>query len=384
MTPTSLSLDNIFNPEQLAQVTAWEPEPPRDGCCLDLLPKDLFTIIFSYLPFKSFMAFSLTCRKFRAIGGAIFLQNAAFVAKVVTRLVAHPKAPPFPFWGGPVQIGLSLTLPRVRTLAVLERCTNITALHVLDAQVSALQVSQLLQKAPQLKSLDFWHFMQVGDRDLAKVPFPPTLIDCRFMGANVGSRTVQKVFQSCQSLEKLSLRDCKPISKGAFSLHANLRVLEFFRAQLTDDTLSHILKCCPRLYRLLLPSCSGFDGSAIANFAALEALEELNVNSTGLQGEFYRNIVSRAKGLVVLNVGFSSTIACEDFAAPEYPRTLKQFHANWTDIDDRGVMRIFKTASLELCNLSDCYNLSNELLTRLKDVSAKEKSLLCSTKGSLF
>ncbi len=345
-----MSLEDIFARTEASLVPAtYQPAPPKEGCCWDIVPHDILALVISRLPNLAFWSFSMTCRRVHQISGAVFVKCAKRIQAFLEMRLARANLWPMPFPTQSVSVDLSLGLSRVRSVALARQYPTISKLDVRDAQTAKKHLFQLLLGAQKLVSLSLWHLVHIQDADLGKMPFAPTLKECRFLGAPVGDMAVSRVLRMCPLLETLSLHNTGPITFEGFR-RTQIRKLELFGVKIDDQALGRVLSSCPQVTTLSLMSCGRITGSSITH---LEFLEELNISNTDVVGAHFIRILEGANRLASLNVSHCGNITTLDFRNATYPPTLKKMIATWTDIDNEGLLSILKTCRLERYDFSD-------------------------------
>jgi hypothetical protein len=331
--------------------TLAKPVTISKKCYIKALNNEALLHIANRLDYNTLEAFSGVSRRFRSIALTAIASSSDFIQKFVEKALARPIKRDFP--NAPYHRKYELEVSRLRTTDALLQFPMATKVTVMDATVKKKVLQDLLLRIGKLEELTIFTMLTLSDQDVSMLPFPPSLKACSIMYP--GDATVLALAKKCPNLEKLSLRNCKTLTIAAFSKtpFKNLRELDLSSAKYSDLELRGIFRLCPNVRSLSLTHCSLFTGSTLVEHEEAKFLEELNVSGTGFTGENLHKIFRIAKNLHSLNVSYCEDISEQAFAEAEYPSSLKNFTANWSNFGVGGLMRIQEFCVIESIEISD-------------------------------
>lgn len=357
-------LEDELTKRYFVQILPNKPLLLSKKCYVQNLNDDGWMHVASFLKFKSFVAYSSTCRRFREIALVALPLNARNIQKLMQRQIARTQFVPRPFAQSSYNRPYDLTLAKVRSVAALGQFPGAKSLRILDANTSSAHFTELMASLPHLQSLYFGNLNQVTPQVLAECLFPASLRACTLLGEKACDEAVQALSRRCPNLEELTLHACKRLTVAAFSdktpFHS-LKKLELFSSTISDSDLAYILSCCPHLQSLNLNHSSNLTGTTLAEYEGLKFLKELDLQGTGITDAVFMTIAKRASSLETLNIGFCDSISRQGYEEVTYPPKLERLLINWGNIGNQGLRRLLDTTNLKELQLTNCTRLTEEV-----------------------
>lgn len=263
--------------------------------------------------------------------------------------------------------------------------------YVSNTNLIAADVTTLLEKAPNLKSLDLMECKDIagGFSNLSAAVLLPALKRLQASRSKISSEDIKTLLEKAPNLESLYLSSCNlGQSLAQLPLHPALTALTNIYLTSSDidvKTLLILLKKAPNLEGLYLSKCNI---GGIAEFfpnLQLPTLRKIDVSSSNIRGEDLKILLEKAAGLEELD--FSNCQNIGGFTALDPRNTLpalKKIVASKSNIQAADLQALLQQANrLETLNLDYCQILSDDYswlpsdttLTELKSLSLARSNL---------
>ncbi|MCE5293538.1 MAG: F-box protein, partial [Chlamydiales bacterium] len=342
------------------QVPLGQPLVITHKCFIEMLPHDCWDKVASRLPYKSLLAFSGTCKKFRAEGFAQLARNSRFINKYVRSALSTKDFSVSKVEQAVFDTRYDLDLPEVKALEVFRLFPGVRNLRILDRKSSFESIQAVLKALPTLQGLVLANLECLTNKTMPKLALPAGLKHCT-LWAEVSDTTINTLAQRCHGLTELVVCCARRLTAKAFSNKTpftDLKKLHLYSVNYREATLRRIFKCSPKIENLHLNSCTAFRGGSLA---ALKFLKELNVSMTNFTGANFKALMQNASALTYIDISFCNGIASRDFEEVKYPQTLKEFTGHWTEINDNGLRNLIHTTALDSLQLTSCVRLTEEV-----------------------